>query len=313
MRTLVIGAGAVGGYFGGRLAQAGRDVTFLVRPRRAAELRQNGLTILSPLGDWRLAAPQLATAEDIGGTYDLILLSCKAYDLESAMESFTAAVGPETAILPLLNGMKHIDALSARFGAEKVLGGLCMISATLSSGGVISHLNTMHGLTFGDLGGVHSPRVAAVAKLFEGVGFDGRESASVRQEMWEKWIFIAALAGVTCLMRASIGDIAAAGASDLAAGLFDECASIAGANGFPPSQGHIERTRQTLTQPGSPITASMLRDIEAGGRIEADQILGDLLHRANGKAGERSLLRIAYAHAKAYEARRLRDAPIPPA
>jgi 2-dehydropantoate 2-reductase len=308
MRILVIGAGAVGGYFGARLAQAGRDVTCLVRSRRAAELQQNGLTILSPLGDWRLAAPQLATADNLGGIYDLILLSCKAYDLESAMESFAAAVGPETAILPLLNGMKHIEALSARFGAEKLLGGLCMISATLGGGGVISHLNAMHGLTFGDLEGVRSPRVAAVAELFAGVGFDARESAIVQQEMWEKWIFIAALAGVTCLMRASIGDIAAAGASDLAAGLFDECAFIATANGFPPSQGHIERTRQTLTQPGSPITASMLRDIEAGARIEADQILGDLLRRGDGKTGEPSLLRIAYAHAKAYEARRLREA-----
>jgi 2-dehydropantoate 2-reductase len=313
MRILVIGAGAVGGYFGGRLAQAGRDVTFLVRPRRAAELQQNGLTILSPLGDWRLAAPQLATAEKLGGTYDLILLSSKAYDLESAMESFAAAVGPKTAILPLLNGMKHIDVLSARFGAEKVLGGLCMISATLSGGGVISHLNTMHGLTFGDLEGARSPRVAAVAELFAGVGFDARESASVRQEMWEKWIFIAALAGVTCLMRAAIGDIVAAGAGDLAAGLFDECATIAAANGFPPSQGHVERTRQALTRAGSPITASMLRDIEAGGRIEADQILGDLLHRANEKTGAPSLLRIAYAHAKAYEARRQREAAISPA
>jgi 2-dehydropantoate 2-reductase len=308
MRILVIGAGAVGGYFGGRLAQAGRDVTFLVRPRRAAELRQNGLTILSPLGDWRVAAPQLATADNLGGTYDLILLSCKAYDLESAMESFGAAVGPETVILPLLNGMKHIEALSARFGAEKLLGGLCMISATLGVGGVISHLNTLHGLTFGDLDGARTPRVAAVAELFAGVGFDARESAFVQQEMWEKWIFIAALAGVTCLMRASIGDIAAAGASDLAAGLFDECASIATANGFRPSQGHVERTRQTLTQSGSPITASMLRDIEAGARIEADQILGDLLRRGDRKAGAPSLLRIAYAHAKAYEARRLREA-----
>jgi 2-dehydropantoate 2-reductase len=308
MRILVIGAGAVGGYFGGRLAQAGRDVTFLVRPHRAAELRQNGLTILSPLGDWRLAAPQLATTENLGGTYDLILLSCKAYDLDSAIDSFAAAVGPQTAILPLLNGMRHIDALSTRFGPEKVLGGLCMISATLSGDGVISHLNNTHGLTFGDLDGVRSPRVAAVAELFDGVGFNARESASVRQDMWEKWIFIAALAGATCLMRAAIGDIVAASAGDLATGLFDECVAVATANGFPPSEGHVERTRQVLTLPGSPMTASMLRDIEAGARIEADQILGDLLLRADGKAGERSLLRIAYAHAKAYEARRLREA-----
>ena len=119
MRTLVIVRGAVGGYFGGRLAQAGRDVTFLVRPRRAALLQANGLSITSPLGDFHLAAPQLATQESLHEPYDLILLSCKAYDLDSAMESFAGAIGPHTAILPLLNGMAHIDALSGSFVRRK--------------------------------------------------------------------------------------------------------------------------------------------------------------------------------------------------
>ena len=288
MRTLVIGAGAVGGYFGGRLAQAGRDVTFLVRPRRAALLRANGLNIKSPLGDFHLADPQLATQESLREPYDLILLSCKAYDLDSAMNSFADAIGAQTAILPLLNGMAHIDALSARFGAEKVLGGLCMISATLKGDGAIAHLNKQHGLTFGELDGVRSPRVGAVAKLFEGVGFDARESAAIRQDMWDKWIFIAGLAGITVLMRAAIGDIVAAGAADLAMGLFDECAAIAAANGFTPSADHVERTRKALTEPGSLMTASMLRDIEAGAPIEAGHILGDLLRRAGGEA-ERTL------------------------
>ena len=307
MRTLVIGAGAVGGYFGGRLAQAGRDVNFLVRPRRAALLQANGLSIKSPLGDFQLSAPQLATQGSLRKPYDLILLSCKAYDLDGAMDSFAGAVGPQTAILPLLNGMAHIDALSARFGAEKVLGGLCMISATLKSDGAIAHLNKQHGLTFGELNGVHSPRIAAVAKLFEGVGFDARESAAIRQDMWDKWIFIAGLAGITVLMRAGNGDIVAAGAGDLATGLFDECAAIAAANGFKPSADHVERTRKVLTESGSPMTASMLRDIEAGAPIEAGHILGDLLRRAGGEGSERSLLRIAFAHARAYEARRLRE------
>src|SRR6202043_1931860 len=109
MRILVVGAGAIGGYFGGRLLQAGRDVTFLVRPRRAAELAKAGLIVKSPHGDVTLAAPATTLSENIRRPFDLVLLSCKAYDLEGAMDSFAAAVGPETMILPLLNGMKHLD------------------------------------------------------------------------------------------------------------------------------------------------------------------------------------------------------------
>ncbi len=308
MRILIVGAGAVGGYFGGRLAQAGRDVTFLVRPRRAEILRATGLVIRSPVGDFHLPSPQLTTAETLREPFDLILLSCKAYDLADAMESFSGGVGAETTILPLLNGMAHIETLQSRFGAEKALGGLCMISSTLGDDGAILHLNTLHGLTFGELNGLRTARIAAIAEQFAGAGFDARESAAIRQDMWDKWIFIAGLAGATCLMRASVGDIVAAGAGDLAAGLFEQCAAIAAANGFPPGKAHIERTLGALTEPGATTTASMLRDIEAGARIEADQILGDLLRRGGDEAGGHSLLRVAYAHAKAYETRRQREA-----
>jgi 2-dehydropantoate 2-reductase len=304
MRILVVGAGAVGGYFGGRLAQAGRDVTFLVRRRRAGLLRANGLVILSPLGDYVAPSPQIVTTESLDAPFDLVILSCKAYDLDDAMDSFAAAVGPRTAILPLLNGMAHVDALSARFGADKVLGGLCMISSTLDESGAILHLNRIHGMIFGEWQGGRTPRLAAVAEALLDAGFDARESAAIRQDMWDKWIFIAGLAGATCLMRASVGDIVAAGATDLATALFDECAAIAGANGFPPGADHVNRTRAFLSEPGSTMTASMLRDIESGARIESQHIFGDLLRRADGDS---PLLRAAFAHARSYEARRARE------
>jgi 2-dehydropantoate 2-reductase len=116
MRILVVGAGAVGGYFGGRLLEAGRDVTFLVRTRRAGELAEHGLTIRSPLGDFHRPSPPVVSPEALAGPFDLVLLSCKAYDLDGAMESFARAVGDGTTILPLLNGMRHLDALADRFG-----------------------------------------------------------------------------------------------------------------------------------------------------------------------------------------------------
>ena len=306
MRILVVGAGAVGGYFGGRLLQAGRDVTFLVRSRRAALLASHGLTIRSPVGDFRRQNPPLVTEASFSEPFDLIVLSCKAYDLDGAMASFAQAVGAKTAILPLLNGMRHLDALADRFGAERVLGGLCVISATLDADGAIVHLNKLHDLTFGELDGARSPRIETIAPALIGAGFDARLSQTVRQDMWEKWIFIATVAGITCLMRVAIGDIAAAGAADLAAGLLDECAAIAGAEGFALRAPYLERVRETVAAPGSPLMASMLRDIEGGMPTEGDHILGDLLRRA-GKPDDRSLLRIATANVKAYEARRMRS------
>ena len=307
MRILVVGAGATGGYFGGRLLQAGRDVTFLVRPHRAALLREHGLTIRSPLGNFHHSAPPLVTQETLRDAFDLVLLSCKAYDLDDAIASFAPAVGPRTAILPLLNGMRHLDVLAERFGAERVLGGQCVISSTLDANGAILHLNDLQSLTFGELAGGRSERIEAVAADLSGAGFDARLSEAIRQEMWEKWLFIAAGAGITCLMRAAIGDIVAAGGANLATGLIAECAAIATAHGFAPRAELLQRAHAALTAPGSPMTASMLRDIENGARVEADHVLGDLLRRA-AKPDEPSVLRVAYLHLKAYEARRAREA-----
>jgi len=303
MRILVVGAGAVGGYFGGRLLQAGRDVTFLVRPRRAAELAKHGLMIRSPVGDFHRPSPPTVLQEGLAEPFDLVILSCKAYDLDGAMASFAGAVGPATAILPLLNGMRHLDALAKRFGAERVLGGQCAISTTLGDDGAIVHLNDWHALSFGELDGSRSRRIETIASAMLNAGFDARLSDEIKQDMWEKWALIATAAGITCLMRASIGDIVAAGAVDLVTGLLEECASIAAAQGFPLRGPALERARTAMTVSGSPFKASMLRDIETGKRAEGDQILGDLLSRA-GKPREPSLLRIATLHLRAYEAGR---------
>jgi 2-dehydropantoate 2-reductase len=305
MRILVVGAGAVGGYFGGRLLEAGRDVTFLVRPRRAAALAKSGLTIRSRLGDFHRPSPPIVLQEDIAEPFDLVVLSCKAYDLNGASASFARAVGENTSVLPLLNGMRHLDLLADRFGPKPALGGQCVISATLDVDGAIVHLNDLHALSFGELDGSRSQRIGTVASALLNAGFDARLSDEIRQEMWEKWVFIAAAAGITCLMRAAVGDYVAAGASDLAAGLLEECAGIAAGQGFQPREAALARARGALTAAGSPLKASMLRDIEGGKPVEGDQILGDLLRRA-AKPDDRSLLRIATLHVRAYEAQRAR-------
>ncbi|HML07139.1 MAG TPA: 2-dehydropantoate 2-reductase [Xanthobacteraceae bacterium] len=313
MRILVVGAGAIGGYFGGRLLAAGRDVVFLVRARRAAQLAQTGLVIRSPLGDASIAAPLVVVADQLREPFDLILLSCKAYDLAAAVDSFAPAVGANTAILPLLNGMAHLDLLAARFGRRAVLGGLCVISATLDAEGRILHLNNAHLLSFGEQDGVVSARGEAIAAALSGAGFDWRFSEAILQEMWEKWTTIAAAAGINCLMRAAVGDIVAAGAAPLALALIDECCALAAAHGFPPRQASKKFTQTMLTAPGSTLMASMLRDIERGAPIEADHVIGDLIRRGEAQLPQMALLRIAYAHMRAYEARRARETAVEPA
>lgn len=308
LKILVVGAGALGGYFGGRLLQAGQDVTFLLRPRRAAQIAANGLVIKSPAGDAHIPNPPHVLAEDIDVPFDLVIVGCKAYDLASTTDAFAAAVGPDTAILPLLNGMQHLDLLTDRFGRARVLGGLCLISAALDDLGTVLHLNEMHTLNFGELDGGPSARTDAIATAFATANFDSAASDNILQAMWEKWTFIAALAGITTLMRSCVGDIVSAGGKDLALALLDECAGIAAHNGYAPSTVSMERGRAMVGAAGSPITASMFKDIERGAPTEADHILGDLLRRsAPASPAVQSMLKIAYAHLKTYEARRSRE------
>ncbi|CAB3748519.1 2-dehydropantoate 2-reductase [Paraburkholderia humisilvae] len=315
MRILVVGAGALGGYFGGRLIQAGRDVTFLVRAGRAEELERSGLVIKSPHGNVTLRDVPTVVAKGIRAPYDLVLLSCKAYNLDDAIESFAPAVGPQTMVLPVLNGMRHIDVLKAKFGAANVVGGIGLISATLNRNREIEHLNEAHAITYGELAGGISERVREIGRTFEGAGFDSQAADNIVQQMWDKWIFLATLAASTCLNRASIGDMMRApDGRQLIEGLFDECRAVAQHNGFPMSDGAQTRARTMLFKEGSPLTASMLRDIENHSKIEADHILGDMIERgADARHSDAppaglplSLLRVAYTHLKAYEAREAR-------
>ena len=313
MRTLIVGAGATGGYYGARLAESGADVTFLVRPARAAKLAADGLNVRSPLGDLHIPSPPTVTADRLGGNgpFDLIILSCKAYDLDSALTDLAPAVGPETAILPLLNGLSHLDALDARFGPARVLGGSCAIAATLAPDGTIRHMSELCSMTYGERNGGRSARIEAIDALMRGLKFQPRLSDAILLEMWEKWVFLATLAGATTLMRAAIGDIVAGpGGTDLIAALHAECTAVAAASGYAPRGVVAERARAQLTTAGSTFTASMLRDIENRGRIEADHVIGDLIDRGRRLAPDNALplLTLVYTGLKAYEARRTREA-----
>lgn len=309
MRILVLGAGGTGGYFGGRLAQSGADVTFLVRPARAAQLARDGLRLRSPLGDADLAVATV-TADALPAVvaahpFDLVLLSCKAYDLPASIDAIAPAVEAGAAVLPILNGLLHYEALDARFGRDSVLGGLCFISAAKGEDGTVLHLGKPASITFGERAGDRSARVEAFAALCANAGLDHVASDDIAQEQWIKFSFLAALAAGTCLMRASIGTIVAAeGGTAFMAALHEECLAVSAAVGQPIPEQARAIARTGLTLAGSDVKASMLRDLEGGHCVEAAHIVGDLWHRARAAGIAAPHLHAAWVHLQAYEARR---------
>ncbi|GGI24283.1 2-dehydropantoate 2-reductase [Bradyrhizobium guangdongense] len=308
MRVLVIGAGALGGYYGARLVRAGGDVTFLVRAARAEQLRRNGLQVVSPHGDFAVQ-PKMVLANDLKEPFDVVLVGVKSYSLDDAMTQFAPAVGASTMILPVLNGLKHIDALIARFGAGCVLGGLANVSAGLDPEGRVVQFMANQTIVFGEIDGSLSERVLALETLLNVPGIDVRASEAIMQDMWEKFVQLSTLAGITCLMRASIGDILAVPNGEQSIfRLFAECCAIATASGFEPRAPFIEFDRKLFTTLDSPLKASMLRDIERGSITEAEHILGDMANRARKLGIETPLLDLARAHVAVYEVGRSRVA-----
>jgi 2-dehydropantoate 2-reductase len=307
MRVLVVGAGAVGGYFGGRLVHAGRDVTFLVRPKRGEQIRSQGLRILSPMhGDFSVQ-PKAITAGQIASPYDVIFLSVKGYDLTPAIDDLVPAVGPATVVLPVLNGMQHMDALTERFGKDAVLGGVCFVATHVDAQGRIIQLSDVQRLSYGELNGKKTSRIEAVHQTFQGAGFDASISEDILRDMWQKWVFLASLGVSTCLLRGNIGEIVAVpGGTELSLAVLHECAAIAGACGYPMSEAFLAENSSRLTAPGSSLTSSMYRDLQDQARVEVDTILGDLLERGKKQGVSAPLVQAAFVGLTIYQQGRAR-------
>lgn len=304
-KILVLGAGGVGGYFGGRLVENGADVTFLVRERRAENLKAEGLRIESPVGNVTLPV-KVVTANALKPEYDVVLFACKAYDLDDAIASIRPAIGPKTAIIPLLNGMAHLDKLNALWGRERILGGTVVIQATLTEDGVVRHLNDTAILTAGRQDGAEDPRLEALMTSFGGAkGVSGRLVDDIVLRMWEKWVGLATLAGMTCLMRANVGEILRSpGGAEAMTEFLDKNVQIAAHDGFTISKESYLSPTSFLMGKNSTTTASMLRDVENGAPVEADHVLGDLLVRAKKAGIDHPILSLSYTHLKAYDERR---------
>ena len=303
MRILVIGAGAVGGYFGARLAQAGRDVTFLVRGPRMERIKANGIQIVSPHGDLTIH-PKVVTSSQITTFYDAILIGVKSYALSSAIEDLAAAVGPQTSILPVLNGMRHIDLLTARFGKHAVLGGVCLVATELDGEGRIRQLSDIQSLTFGELDGQSTPRCQQLNETLQGAGFDAAVSNHILQDMWQKWVQLATLGAINCLLDGNIGEIVAVrGGADLSLAALQECSGIASACGYQQTGAFLEKQRKDLTTQGSQMTSSMYRDFKKGAPVEVDTILGDPLDRGQKQDVKTPILEAAFVKLSIYQRR----------
>ena len=304
MRILVLGAGGIGGYFGGRLVQAGADVTFLVRENRRRQLQKNGLQIESPYGN---ATQQVRTKlqSEIGPEFDLVIVTCKAYDLASAVGTIKPAMTGSAAILPLLNGIAHIEILNEQFGKERVLGGTAKIQLTLTPEGIVRQLNDWQTITFGEQDGSESPRVLELKALLDKTGIEVKLSRAIGRDLWLKLVHLSTVAGMTCLMRANLGEIIRTpeGAGLLRA-FFDTNVRIAASAGHTADDAFLGTYYELFTQRDSRYEASMLRDLEKGGPIEAEHILGYMLEKCREVGLDDTLHRVAYTHVKAYEERR---------
>ncbi|WP_019155829.1 ketopantoate reductase family protein [Robertmurraya massiliosenegalensis] len=301
MKILVVGAGAVGGYFGGRLVEKGEDVTFLVRERRKKKLEETGLKISSVHGDIDVR-PKLIVSGEKPDTYDVIILSTKAYHLNGVIEDIRPYVDKETMVLPLLNGISHLELLAEHFGKEQVIGGLCFIESTLDENGTVVQTSPIHNLIFGEQSGEETERIMRLTKTFADTKANFIYSGEILKEMWQKYLFISCLSGATTLMRSPIGPIRETKSGfAVLEGIVNEVVTVMETIGAPISKEHIQPQLAKIKEMGYEMKSSMQRDMEKGMQTEADHFFLYLLKKAQAENIKTPFLELIYANLKVYE------------
>ncbi|PMC34321.1 2-dehydropantoate 2-reductase [Bacillus sp. UMB0899] len=306
MRILVVGAGGIGGYFGGRLVEKGEDVTFLVRNRRKQQLEKNGLVIRSIKGDYSFT-PKLVTKDEKSDSFDIVLLSIKAYHLEETINDLKPFIGEKTVIIPLLNGVAHLSPIQQAFGKDKVVGGLCIIETTLNELGEVVHTSTFDQLVFGELDHSSTERIQQIATTFSGTKANFILSHHIKQDIWKKYLLITVMSSVTTLMRATMGPVRESdGGIEFIRGLFDEAAKIMRACDAPLPDDIVDVHMKTVANVSYDFKTSMQRDMEKGLSIEGKHLQGYLLQLAKEFNIETPMLKVVYQNLKVYE-KQLRD------
>jgi 2-dehydropantoate 2-reductase len=300
VKILVVGAGAVGGYFGARLAEKGEDVTFLVRKNRQKQLRERGLVVKSVNGD-TIVQPKTIQAGETG-SFDVVLIGTKAYHLQQSIQDIKPFVHSGTTIIPMLNGMQHVEELRAAFSEQSVIGGLCFIESTLSDEGNIIQTSPIHQFVFGEWNGEKTERIAAIEKAFANTNAMVSVSSNILQDMWHKYLFIAALSGVTTLFQKPIGPIREVPmGSEVIQGLLAEIAQIMRAAHAPIAEGIEHQQFVKIGEMGYEMKSSMQRDMEKGLPVEADHLQGYLRRLAGEHGVHAPILQSVYVNLKLYE------------
>ncbi|MBT2287872.1 ketopantoate reductase family protein [Paenibacillus albidus] len=301
MRFLIVGAGGIGGYFGARLVQKGENVTFLVRQAKQSQLTEDGLSVKSIHGDIHTPV-RTTTYGEKAESYDCILIAVKAYHLPQLMIDLVPYVGEHTLILPLLNGYDHFGALQTKFGREKVLGGLCYIETTLDQAGAIVQTSPFHNLVFGEWDGGESERSQTLFSHLNDAGFTVTLSPDIQREVWQKYIFVASLSGITTLMDCPVGPILALPRSrDVYKQLLKEIVALARNAGMPISTEIENSTLQKMESVPPEMTSSMQRDMHKQLPVETDHLHGSLLALDSAEEGQYPVLETVFARLKVYE------------
>jgi 2-dehydropantoate 2-reductase len=283
MRIAVMATGAVGGYFGARLAQAGQEVAFVARGRQLEALRARGLRVESPLGDVHLRSVEVTDEPGEIGTVDLVLFAVKLWDTLAAAEAIAPLLGEETAVLSFQNGVVKDDVLAQTLGAEHVIGGVCYIAAVIAEPGLIRHSGTLAKLVFGEYDGSLSPRVRQFRDACADSGIDAEISDRIEQAIWEKFVFLVGLSGTTSLARSPIGPIRShprprAFLHDVMA----EVVQVARALGVPLPADYADERLAFAERLPAGMTSSMQHDLEHGNRLEVAWLSGDVVERGAG-------------------------------
>ncbi|WP_198659204.1 ketopantoate reductase family protein [Nocardiopsis sp. FIRDI 009] len=305
MRILVVGAGALGGYFGACLARSGRDVDFLVRPARAELLRERGLRVRDLDGSVASTPVSTVTADRLGADYDLVVLAVKSYALDAAIKDLAPAVGPRTVVVPFLNGMRHVEVLVERFGADRVYGGVGLVQARLGEEGEVERVGDLAELVYGPLCDTPVQPLERVHAALDGAGFAATATGEILRRMWEKWVFLATMGACTCLMRGPIGPInRAPGGAEFTSAMTAEAVAIATAAGHAPGEKFMDWARSVISDPRSDASPTLYWDLTHGNPVEADHIVGDLVRRARELGVPAPLFSLAHTHLSVYSATR---------
>ena len=300
MKILVLGSGGIGGFFGSYLVEAGADVTFLVRSKRKEILSINGLNIVSSLGNLSIK-PKTILSEELKPIYDVIIVTCKTYDLDQAILDLRPIKG-KGIIIPFLNGINHIEKLDKEFGSLNVMGGVAHISSNVNEQGTIEHFSEFKKLTFGNRNLINDDKIKSFYEICQKTKFDSVLSENINLDLWKKWVFISTVAGATSLFRSSLGEITKHDyGKKVVIDLFHECAEIAKLNGYDFDENEKNLQIKTVTNSGSPIKASMLRDIEKKSLTEHEEIFGDLIVAGNKYNVNCPILMSSYIKMKIYQ------------